>query len=306
MLLSGLYGPQIWHAPLLSYLPSSLPDFFSHHFPTFTATLSTFYPPTTNLIDIWIPFILGTFFLAHLPECLTNVIRARRSQKLPIAPIFLEWTPMIAYSLSVYLWTYSPHSTLMQNNHLVLFCLTMSFVFGRMTTKIILAHLTRQPFPYWTAMLWPLIGGAVLFNLLPRMGVFRPLSRIHCVARPREFRPDTVPPEWELWYLRAYFLFALVAYARWAVLVVGSICRYLDINCLTITPRLLPPGIGGEGANESASRRGTGKGKELDEKANGSVSGGKVHGDADVGGEIIALEKNLRNRKVGVTTNTTT
>jgi len=103
----------------------------------------------------------------------------------------------------------------MVENHLVLFCLTMSFVFGRMTTKIILAHLTRQPFPYWTVMLWPLIGGAIIGNL-PYLGL------------------PGVSPEVELWYLRGYFVFAVVAYFRWAFLVINSICSYLGINCLTI------------------------------------------------------------------------
>jgi len=103
----------------------------------------------------------------------------------------------------------------MTENRLVLFCLTMSFVFGRMTTKIILAHLTRQPFPYWTVMLTPLVGGAILGNL-PRFGL------------------PAVSVFVELWYLRAYFVFAFVVYFRWAFLVIDSICSYLGINCLTI------------------------------------------------------------------------
>ncbi|KAL8951581.1 MAG: hypothetical protein Q9183_007449, partial [Haloplaca sp. 2 TL-2023] len=126
--------------------------------------------------------------------------------------------PIVVFTASCSAWLYSPYSTLMQENRLVLFCLTMSFVFGRMTTKIILAHLTRQPFPLWTVMLAPLIGGAVLGNL-PFLGL-----------------PAVTAPV-ELWYLRAYFVFALVVYFRWALLVINSICDYLGINCLTITPK---------------------------------------------------------------------
>jgi ethanolaminephosphotransferase len=94
----------------------------------------------------------------------------------------------------------------------------MSFVFGRLTTKIILHHLTNQPFPYWTILLIPLVGGALLANL-PRLG----FSAIHPTA--------------ELWYLRAYFIFAISAYMRWAYVVIDKICAYLDINCLTIKRR---------------------------------------------------------------------
>jgi len=203
MILSGVYGPTIWTQPITDL--AGHPEVFG----------------TYSIIDLWIPMLLFTFFVAHLPACVNNVVKARRAQNLPIAPVFLEWTPIIVFTGACGAWLYSPYSTLLQQERLVLFCLTMSFVFGRMTTKIILAHLTRQPFPYWTVMLVPLIGGALLANL-PRLGC----SRLTVTQ--------------ELWYLRAYFCFAVVAYFRWAILVVNSICNYLDINCLTITKRLAP------------------------------------------------------------------
>ena len=136
----------------------------------------------------------------------------------------------------------------MAENRLVLFCLTMSFVFGRMTTKIILAHLTRQPFPYWTVMLIPLIGGAILGNL-PRIG----LPAVTATA--------------ELWYLRAYFVFAIVAYFRWALLVINSICNYLGINCLTITQKPAP------GQNASRDKRAVNGSVGVKPESNGRVSG---------------------------------
>jgi ethanolaminephosphotransferase len=204
MCISGYYGPQIWLKPLSSILPTW----------AFNGPLAEFFQES-SIRDLWVPIIGSTFLFAHLPFCVRNVIRARRANNLPVAPVFLEWTPMAIFTLAIGAWLYSPYSTLMPENHLVLFCLTMSFVFGRMTTKIILAHLTRQPFPYWTVMLWPLLGGAVLGNL-PRLGY------------------PMVSPEVELWYLRAYFVFAVVVYFRWAYLVITSICDYLGINCLTI------------------------------------------------------------------------
>jgi ethanolaminephosphotransferase len=206
MLLSGVYGPELWtyriaDLPILNY-----PEIFGDY----------------SLRDLWVPILLSSFFIAHLPACIKHVISARRAQNLPILPVFLEWTPILVYSLSIFLWLSSPYSTLIpkdpkhyRENRLVLFCLTMSFVFGRMTTKIILAHLTKRPFPYWTVMLDPLIGGAILGNL-PRVGL------------------PAVSKTVELWYLRGYFVFALGAYFRWALLVISRICSVLDINCLTI------------------------------------------------------------------------
>ena len=204
MITSGIFGPQIWATPITTALPS----------------LSAYIDPRTTLRDIWIPLILGTFFVAHLPSCVLNVARVRHKQGLSVAPLFLEWFPMIVYTGACMAWLGSPHSHLLKDNHLILFCLTMSLVFGRMTTKIILAHLTRQPFPYWTVMLIPLVGGAVI-AWLPLFGF------------------DAVDPVMELRYLQCYFVFASVVYGRWAYLVITTICRYLGINALTI-PRKKP------------------------------------------------------------------
>ena len=203
MIISGLYGPEIWSQPITDLI--NKPGILGN----------------VSVIDIWIPFILIAFFTCHLPACVYNVVRARQARQLPVAPVFLEWIPLLVYTGAIGAWLYSPYSTLMRENRLVLFCVTMSFVFGRMTTKIILAHLTRQPFPYWTVMLLPLVGGAVLGNL-PRLGL------------------PAVGAQVELWYLRSYLVFAVIAYFRWAFLVINSICAYLGINCLTITRKPAP------------------------------------------------------------------
>jgi ethanolaminephosphotransferase len=96
-------------------------------------------------------------------------------------------------------------------------------------------------------MLTPLVGGAVLGNL-PRLG----LPQISAVA--------------ELWYLRGYFLFALIVYFRWAFLVINSICSYLGINCLTIpTSKLAANQEKAKTANGSAKvANGHGNGKRAD------------------------------------------
>ncbi|TLS23011.1 uncharacterized protein PpBr36_05630 [Pyricularia pennisetigena] len=203
MILSGYYGPGIWTERLI--------DLFGEKYLMGYADIVGNY----SIRDVWIGIIISSLVLTHIPPCIYHVAIARRSRGQAIAPVFLEWTPLLFYSLSIGAWVYSPFSTLRSHNHIVLFCCTMSFVFGRMTTKMILAHLTRQPFPYWTVMLWPLLGGAVLVNL-PRFG-FQPVSH-----------------EIELGYLWGYFVFAAAVYSRWAYLVITSICEFLGINALTI------------------------------------------------------------------------
>lgn len=197
MIASGALGPQIWHAPMSKLI--GLEEIIG----------------SLSLVDMFAAVLLGSFFLFHLPGCVINVIEARRAKNLPIAPVFLEWTPMLLFTGSLVAWLGSPHSTLLRDNHLALLCLTLSFVFGRMTTKMILAHLTRQPFPYWTVLLAPLVGAAVMVNL-PYIGYAAPSAEV------------------QLYYLWAYFWFSMVVYARWAWVVCNAICAYLGINCLTI------------------------------------------------------------------------
>ncbi|KAF9875720.1 CDP-alcohol phosphatidyltransferase [Colletotrichum karsti] len=206
MVVSGIYGPGIWTQPIINLLGEGHEQYtfgFAHLM------------GDTSIRDIWIGMIVFSLFATHVPFCVLHVIKARRARGEPVAPVFLEWTPMAVYTLAIGAWIYSPYTSLRSENHLVLFCLTMSFVFGRLTTKMILAHLTKQPFPYWTVMLVPLVGGACLANL-PVIGI------------------SAISAQTELYYLYGYFIFSAVVYFRWAYLVITSICNFLGINALTI------------------------------------------------------------------------
>ncbi|KAH0837043.1 Cholinephosphotransferase 1 [Fonsecaea pedrosoi] len=197
MVVSGVVGPQFWQHRIVDYIGH--PELFGE----------------TVLLDLWVPVVLFAFFVAHLPSCIYNVYLARKRQNLPLWPVFLEWIPMIIYTASVCAWCGSPYSILLQEKHLIIFCLTLSFVFGRLTTKIILHHLTRRPFPYFTVALVPLAGGAIM-AWLPLVGL------------------APIPAKYERWYLYGCFAFAMVQYFVWAVRVINRICEVLDINCLTI------------------------------------------------------------------------
>ncbi|KAJ5232486.1 hypothetical protein N7468_005442 [Penicillium chermesinum] len=196
MIASGIWGPGIWSQPIVNLI--NIPQIFGEN----------------SVKDLWVPFLLAGFFLGHLPGCVLNVAAARKRQGLPFTPLLKEWMPMIVFTVSNIAWLFSSYSSILKDNHLVLYCWVISFVFGRMTTMIILAHLLRQPFPFWTVLQVPLVGGAILVNL-PRIGI-------------------PVSAGFELWYLRLFFLFALVVYMHWAVLVINRITTFLGINCLTI------------------------------------------------------------------------
>jgi len=197
MILSGLFGPQIWHQPIAGLIG-------------YSSVLGSL-----SVKDVWAGLLLVSFAVGHLPSCIYNVAEARREKGLPLASTFLEWTPMLVFTGALVAWLGSPYSFLLRDNHLCLLCLTLSFVFGRMTTKTILAHLTRQSYPYWTGLLAPLMGGAVM--------VWLPLLGLQPVSAAVEHA-----------YLWVYFVVAMVVYFRWAYLVINAICEYLGIECLTI------------------------------------------------------------------------
>ncbi|KAG9594651.1 sn-1,2-diacylglycerol cholinephosphotransferas-like protein, partial [Aureobasidium melanogenum] len=197
MILSGYYGPTLWTSPLASL--------FGHEQ----------FLGKTCFLDLWGPILILGLCLAHIPDCVNNVYQARKGRNQSLIPVLLEWAPIFIFTGSLCAWLGSPYSHLLKDNHLSLLCFTLSPAFGRMTTKIILAHLTRQDFPMWTVMLAPLLLGSILINL-PYIGL------------------PGLSASSELWFLRGYLAFATIVYARWAIYVCNSICNYLGINCLTI------------------------------------------------------------------------
>ncbi|KAK9493863.1 CDP-alcohol phosphatidyltransferase-domain-containing protein [Lipomyces doorenjongii] len=202
MIISGVFGPEIWQRTLGDILP--VPSFL----PTRVGA--------TPLRDIFVTVVALAFFTAHLPFCVYNVYKARKSRHKPFWPTLREWVPFVWSALSVYFWLNSRYSGVLYENHLVLFALATSFSFGRVTTKIILAHLTKQAFPYWTILMVPVYIAPLLFNWLPSVGM------------------TLFTGKFELLYLWAYAIFSFTYFMAWARVVINAICDYLGINCFTI------------------------------------------------------------------------
>ncbi|KAK9474459.1 CDP-alcohol phosphatidyltransferase-domain-containing protein [Dipodascopsis tothii] len=194
MVVSGIFGPEVWLTPVADVVPLG-GDWI--------------------LRDVFVVVVALAFVVLHLPFCVYNVYQARRRAGLPFAPLVLDLVPISVCTLATFLYLNSPYATVLTHNHLVLFALATSFAFGRVTTKIILAHLTKQPFPRWTIVMVPLIAAPVLFDALPRLGL-------------------GFTTFFEVPYLVAYLLFAAGYFLWWAAAVINAICGYLDINCFTI------------------------------------------------------------------------
>ncbi|ORX53092.1 hypothetical protein DM01DRAFT_1336283 [Hesseltinella vesiculosa] len=202
-ILSGIYGPGIYAKPVSYYV--SIP-----WLPTALTSLSV----ATSLVG----FILVMLIFTHAPVCFYAMYKACRKNNKPfVRTMLVQNMPIAVYSISLLTWVLSPFSSILSHKHFILYAITTGIVFGRMATKIILAHLTKSRFPRFTVLLLPLVAGSILSNL-PRLPNFDPIFT----------------PESEYRFVCAYFIFALLAYLRWAIVVINSFCSYLGINCLTI------------------------------------------------------------------------
>lgn len=210
MLLSAIYGPQIYHEPISKSLPL-IP------WPAWMAEYSLQAVAGTAAI--------GSCLFILIPSSLWSVWLECRERKRSFLKALSELSFMGFVSLAAYAWLWSPYTRARQD-HFILFHMAVGLAFGKMATKIILAHLTKQPFPYFSGLMLPLFIGAVLFNAIP---IFKPDFDLALLAR------------LETTYLWAFLVAALIGYANWIYHVIGSFCHFLDINCLTIKKRHVSP-----------------------------------------------------------------
>lgn len=197
MLGSGIFGLEVWKIPMADTVPIA----------------ELFFGPEFTWKDFWVLSAFLGVVVGHLPVCLFNVWRHKQRQgATDFVSSLKQLLPIVALTASVTSWLTSPNSIVLSDNHMVLFALTMSLVFARVTTAIILAHLTRQPFPSWSMPMFPLFIAAVVFRFVSA-------------------------PAIELAYLWIYFGYCLVYIAVYATNVIDALCNFLDINCFTIKKR---------------------------------------------------------------------
>lgn len=207
MALSGIFGPQFWQTSAVETFGG-----WSH------AILGDMTMESVFMVNIFF-----ALFVVHIPFCIYNVYKARSQKGLPTLSTLLQWIPIFIFTSTAALWLISPSSIVLRDNHLVLFGFSICLVFGRMTTKIILAHLLHQPFPLFTIMLVPLLLGSFLVNA------------------PSLLQKTLVTEAQELQMLWLFLGISVTLYSHWAINVIYSFTEYLGINCLTIPYRKVKP-----------------------------------------------------------------
>ncbi|KAJ2657971.1 hypothetical protein IW148_004929 [Coemansia sp. RSA 1199] len=193
---SGIWGPQIWHVPATQGLP----------------LIGRLFPATWELMDALLALTVVAMVFGHCLICCWNVYAACKEQKRSFWATLPQLVQYFAFAVSCYVWLRNS-TTILVDNHLVLFLITAGTAFGRIVSKIILAHLTEMPFPSYTVQMVPLALGAV-FSWL---GLFTPRT--------------------ELAFLAISSVFVVVAYLHWALVVIERFCEFLGINCLSIRPQ---------------------------------------------------------------------
>jgi ethanolaminephosphotransferase len=201
-LLSAIAGPEWWTQDLRDLFENSVPSFI---------------PKGWTSADILLVAMAFSVCTLHVPASLYNVYEACKRREISFLSTLSQLYSLAIYTLCAYFWLASPHSYILEDQHFILFELTLGIVFGRVATKIILAHLTKMKFPMYTVLLIPLFGGAVLTNIPVLFNTGEILSR-----------------KAEYIYLLAYFIFATIAYFHWAILVIERFCSHLKIKCFSI------------------------------------------------------------------------
>ncbi|GAA5842832.1 hypothetical protein JCM3766R1_007178 [Sporobolomyces carnicolor] len=190
-------------------------------------------PSSWQLLDLVMLFLGSAFFVAHLPLCLLNVHTTlsppttrrpltsprpapRRNPSMTSRQAFTQLLPIVGFSVLTAMWTFSPKSRILRDGYLEEFALVVCFLFGQLSSKIILAQLTRGPFPFSWSLLVPLLIPAISVNT-PYLGL-----------------PALLPPSIEPIYLHLTLAFAFLTYSRAVHLILDGFCTYLGIKALTI------------------------------------------------------------------------
>ncbi|KAH9957555.1 CDP-alcohol phosphatidyltransferase-domain-containing protein [Lactifluus volemus] len=188
--------------------------------------LGVFSGPVEGILIVVILFVItgfcGSIVAFNIVTSYMNVFRAcRASGKSAIKPL-LYLLPFPASVLIHAAWLNHPsldNSDIINSPAFVPFLCTWGIQFAHVVGRMIIAHITRQPFPVWDPMyLWSIVG-AIDANMPLLFG--RPPLIQHSPENTKKF-------------VFVVLAVALVTYARFVYLVVSDITNYLGIACLTV------------------------------------------------------------------------
>ncbi|KAI7850087.1 hypothetical protein BDC45DRAFT_518963 [Circinella umbellata] len=203
---SGFYGASSWHIPLSDV--------------SWTSGIAKYLPEGMDFSKLFVWGMVFFFLVTHLPFCMHSIYTATSSESVKRRlTIFVNVLyPIVLYTGAVSLWMWSPYSIIFEQNHYILFSLAVGIMFGMMASNIILAHLTKSPFPSFTGILGSLWLMAFLIGILPSV-----------------IGKRIIAGQAEHLAIWIYFIISVIVYSIWSSMVIDGFCRFLGIRCLVIS-----------------------------------------------------------------------
>ncbi|KAL1915764.1 uncharacterized protein VTP21DRAFT_6523 [Calcarisporiella thermophila] len=198
--LSGLKGPLWWDTGLRDGLGLS------------ASTLPWLPNTPYNILFMYFGALGLTF---NTITAAINVIKARKKVNKPLIAPFLNLVPYLLLVGIVLAWVRASPEILIE--HFVSFTLFFGLTFGYMVGGMILAHVTKAPFPFYKRNLIPFAIGSINANMQSLFNI-KPLFT----------------GKLEAYYIYACLAFSLAIYTHFSLSVIDELCTYFDINCLTI------------------------------------------------------------------------
>ncbi|KIP05510.1 hypothetical protein PHLGIDRAFT_128827 [Phlebiopsis gigantea 11061_1 CR5-6] len=207
--ITGLYGTPFWDTPVLTFLGlENVPQIAK-------------YVPNKGLNEAFLVFgVVGLAF--NIATSYVNVFNARREKKQsPFRPL-LYLLPFPASAAIQVFWLMSPsfnQSAIINSPLFIPFLCAWGLQFAHQVGRMILAHVTKQSFPWGDALwVWSILGA--LDANLPLL-----LNRPPLVQHNQHNIGVVVVVTLGI---------SLVSYARFCTLVIGDITNYLGIACFTV------------------------------------------------------------------------
>ncbi|KAK9728174.1 hypothetical protein K7432_001283 [Basidiobolus ranarum] len=160
----------------------------------------------------WLSIIIIS---ANIFNSIVTVIKSSKKKNESPMKALSGLLPFIASVGLVYIWlNASPNIVTEHSTPFLVYC---GCSFGYMVGRIILAHVTKAPFPYFHRIFIPLIFGTLNASL------------------PAYFQRSPIfSLEYEFTYILLALTYSIIAYGHFAISVINDVCAYFDIWCLRI------------------------------------------------------------------------
>jgi len=208
-LVTGIYGTTFWDTGILTFTGLETVPWVAN------------YIPNKGLNEAFMA-VGGVGLAFNIITSYMNVFTAKRqSGESPYKPLLYLLPFPASVAIEVF-WLSSPsfsRSHIINSPLFLPFLCAWGLQFAHQVGRMILAHVTKQPFPWWDTMwLWSIIGAVdanmpLLFNRAPLI----------------QHSPENV--KLFVWTTLAI---SLLSYAWFCTLVINDITNYLGIACFTV------------------------------------------------------------------------